>query len=112
MPYDARLTVEYIIGIDAMILWLENALKQDLRDIGYSIVGGKCRFCGGDIRISKEDDILWVHDGGQGIDTADPFIMLVVDRIRKRHPEWHLSSMCRKCNEEITFRTPHICSVT
>ena len=109
MPYDEKQVVEYIIGIDAMINWLEKSLKQDLHDKGTSIAGGKCPFCGGSIQISKEDDVLWIHDGGQGIDNTDPYIMLVIDRIRKRHPEWLLSSMCRKCNEEITFRNPHNC---
>jgi hypothetical protein len=97
---------QFIAGIDATIDWLE----KELRSNPAAKARGKCRSCGGIIQIAKDGDLLWIHDGGQGIDTSDPYILLIIDRIRERHPEWSLSSMCRKCNEEIIFLTPHNCS--
>jgi len=99
-------STQFISGIDATIDWLE----KELRTNPAAKASGKCRSCGKIIQIAKDGDFLWIHHGGQGIGTTDSYILLIIDRLRKIHPEWPLSSMCRKCNEEITFQTPHNCN--
>jgi hypothetical protein len=68
-----------------------------------------CPWCKGGISGDMDGEYLWIHDGGQGVDLHDPFIMLVVKRIRELRPDWKLRSSCKACNEELTFLEQHSC---
>jgi len=67
-----------------------------------------CLWCGNEIYGDMEQEYLWIHDGN-GVDLRDPFITFVVNRIRELHPDWKLRSVCKTCNEELTFLEQHSC---
>ncbi len=68
-----------------------------------------CPWCLNWIRGDMDGEYLWIHDGEQGVDLDDPFVTLLVKRIREIHPDWKLRSSCKRCNEELTFLEEHSC---
>src|SRR3990167_2326901 len=68
-----------------------------------------CSYCGGKIQASYEDEYLWFHDGGFGIDVNDLFFMGLIHEIQREHPEWKLRGACKHCYEELTFLENHKC---
>ena len=70
-----------------------------------------CQYCGGQIQVAFEDEYLWFHDGGFGINTDDVFFMLLIKEIHKAYPEWKLRGACKRCFDELTFLEKHECEV-
>jgi hypothetical protein len=96
--------------VDQFLELLEVLVVQAREDDTYGAIPAlTCRWCQGRIVCNTEGDCLWIHDGGQGVDLYDPFIMFVVHRIRETHPDWKLRSCCKICSEELTFLEQHAC---
>jgi hypothetical protein len=96
-------------SVDHFIEELEILIVQGEGETWGVIPGLRCPWCAGGIYGDMDAEYLWIHDGDQGIDLRDPFIMLVVKRIRELHPDWKLRSSCKACNGELTFLGQHSC---